>query len=57
MSKTVNALLNETIRQHYINYLQESQPWGIWSDEENIANGMEPMTIDELIEVINELED
>ena len=57
MSKTVNALLNETIRQHYINYLQESQPWGIWSDEENIANGMEPMTIDELIEVINQLED
>lgn len=48
--------ITEAIRQQYIDYLKESEPWGIWTDKENIANGIEPLTLAELLQVINELE-
>jgi hypothetical protein len=45
-----------TTRQGAISILMSIDPNGTWSDEDCAAEGIEPLTLDEAMEMIRELE-
>jgi hypothetical protein len=45
-----------TTRKGAIRTLMSIDPNGTWSDEDCIAEGIEPLTLDEAMEMIRELE-
>jgi len=45
-----------TTRQGAISILKSIDPNGTWSDEDCIAEGIEPLTLEEALEMIREME-
>jgi hypothetical protein len=54
--ETREELITMTTREGAISILMSIDPNGTWSDEDCIAEGLEPLTLAEALEMIRELE-